>query len=52
MVEIFKDLVRSAIGCVLWVILLVSWNVIFQTFRVQWGLIGDQLTFIIPRGIP
>lgn len=47
-----KYLVVSAIGCLFWVILLVAWNISFQAYRVDWGLIGDQLTFILPRGIP
>jgi hypothetical protein len=48
----FTDLIQSAIGVTVWTVLLVTWNVLFQSYRVEWGAVGDQLTFILPRGKP
>ena len=46
------DLIQSVIGAGVWLILLIIWNITFQLNRVGWGMLGDQLTFIVPRGIP
>uniref|UniRef100_A0A665W4U6 Gamma-secretase subunit PEN-2 n=1 Tax=Echeneis naucrates TaxID=173247 RepID=A0A665W4U6_ECHNA len=43
---------RSALGLLLWVAVLTTWNIIFQHFRAQWGEVGDNLSFTIPLGIP
>ncbi|RNA00690.1 gamma-secretase subunit pen-2 [Brachionus plicatilis] len=45
-------IIRSGIGCLVWLIILVIWNVLFQTFRVDWDSVGDHLTFILPSGRP
>jgi len=44
------DLVHSLIGVCVWICLIITWNVVFQLKRVDWGSVGDDLTFIVPRG--
>lgn len=44
------DVIRSAIGTVVWVIIIVCWNIIFQLLRTKMGPAGDYLTFVLPRG--
>lgn len=50
--EIRKYVVRSALGAFAWLIIVVSWNVVFQLNRTSWGADGDKLSVIIPLGIP
>lgn len=45
-----KYLVHSGIGSIVWLCLIVAWNIVFHIHRVEWDAIGDQLTFVIPRG--
>ncbi|XP_062895023.1 gamma-secretase subunit PEN-2 [Mobula hypostoma] len=42
----------SALGLLLWVAVLTTWITIYQTFRPQWGAIGDYISFTVPLGIP
>ncbi|XP_003744526.1 gamma-secretase subunit PEN-2 [Galendromus occidentalis] len=49
--KIRSNVVKSAIGAGIWLIVLITWNVIFQIKRPQWGEFGDRLSAIIPRGI-
>ncbi|OQR76246.1 gamma-secretase subunit PEN-2-like [Tropilaelaps mercedesae] len=50
--EIRKYVTRSAIGAMLWLIVAVSWNVVFQLKRASWDDFGDKLSTIVPIGIP
>lgn len=49
--EIKKWVCLSAIGSLLWIVLLISWNVYFQKNRttLDWA---DSLTYILPIGRP
>lgn len=44
------DLIQSLVGACIWVCIIITWNVVFQAKRVEWGSLGDDLTFIVPRG--
>ena len=44
--------IRSAIGCLIWIVALVAWNIVYQHNRAAWGATADAITFIIPQGIP
>lgn len=44
--------VRSIVGAIIWSSVLITWIVIFQTNRADWGEIADRMSFIIPTGIP
>ncbi|XP_054718603.1 gamma-secretase subunit PEN-2-like [Uloborus diversus] len=44
--------IRSAIGAIIWAAGLISWIVVFQLYRADWGEVADRLSFIIPVGIP
>ncbi|XP_021001874.1 gamma-secretase subunit PEN-2 [Parasteatoda tepidariorum] len=44
--------IRSAIGAAVWAAGLITWIVIFQLNRADWGEFADSLSFIIPVGIP
>lgn len=50
--EIKKNIIRSALGALVWIIGLTVWIVIYQTNRSEWGELGDKLSFIIPLGEP
>ncbi|KAF6031416.1 PSENEN [Bugula neritina] len=39
---------QSLVGCVVWTIALIIWISLYQINRASWGLIGDQISFIIP----
>ncbi len=47
---IILDVIRSAIGTVIWIIVIIGWNITFQLLRTKMGPIGDFLTFVSPRG--
>nr|AXY96274.1 Pen2 [Locusta migratoria migratoria] len=47
-----KYVILSAIGSIIWTIILVSWIVVFQTHRAEWGATADYMSFIIPTGVP
>lgn len=44
------DVIKSAIGSLVWLIIIVAWNVTFQLTRTKMGPTGDHLTFVLPRG--
>lgn len=46
----FVDVIYSAIGTLFWTILLITWIIIFQTNRADWGASADYISFIIPLG--
>jgi len=48
--DIKKYVIRSGIGAIIWIIAILAWAIVFQTNRAAWGEIGDQISFIIPRG--
>ncbi|XP_034234913.1 gamma-secretase subunit pen-2-like [Thrips palmi] len=50
--QIRKYVIYSGIGALIWSIALITWNIIFQKYRVEWGDLGDELTFLIPSGSP
>jgi len=47
-----SDVIKSAIGLAIWIAGLVSWIVVFQRNRSEWGAFGDQISFLIPLGQP
>jgi presenilin enhancer 2 len=49
---VVTDVIRSMIGTVLWVGVIVAWVTVFQLNRASWGATGDDISFIIPKGIP
>ena len=46
------DVIRSMIGTVIWIAIITTWVVIFQSNRVAWGITADKISFLIPKGIP
>nr|AGM32977.1 gamma-secretase subunit PEN-2 [Coptotermes formosanus] len=50
--EIKKYVILSGIGTIIWTAVLITWITIFQLHRAEWGEIADQISFIIPTGIP
>lgn len=44
--------IRSAIGATISFAGLMTWVIIFQLNRASWGATADQISFIIPQGIP
>ena len=48
---LFSDVIRSMIGTLLWIGVITAWVTIYQLNRADWGEIGDNLSFIIPKGI-
>ncbi|VDO04967.1 unnamed protein product [Rodentolepis nana] len=40
----------SFIGALIWIIGLISWNIIYHQNRISWGSLGDRLSFNIPPG--
>jgi len=48
--QIKKYVIYSGIGAIIWLIVITTWVVIYQTHRVQWGEFGDDISFIIPLG--
>ncbi|KAK9753845.1 Presenilin enhancer-2 subunit of gamma secretase [Popillia japonica] len=50
--QIKRYVIYSAIGSILWSIIIAIWIIVFQVYRVSWGAIGDNLSFIIPFGTP
>ncbi|PSN34701.1 Gamma-secretase subunit PEN-2 [Blattella germanica] len=50
--EIKKYVIMSGIGAIIWTAGLTAWITIFQLYRAEWGEAGDEISFIIPTGIP
>ena len=44
------DVIRSMVGTVVWIGLVVAWVTIFQLKREEWGATADYMSFIIPKG--
>jgi len=49
--QIRTYLIRSGIGVLVWTAIIAAWVTVFQMNRADWGATGDQLSFIIPKGI-
>ncbi|XP_031562490.1 gamma-secretase subunit PEN-2-like [Actinia tenebrosa] len=47
-----SDIVKSAIGLIIWIAGLTTWIVMFQKNRAEWGYYGDKISFLIPLGRP
>ncbi|XP_045107778.1 gamma-secretase subunit pen-2-like [Portunus trituberculatus] len=50
--QIRRYVVVSGVGAVVWLVGLVTWVVVFQQHRAEWGATADYLSFFIPKGIP
>ncbi|KAJ9581848.1 hypothetical protein L9F63_003803 [Diploptera punctata] len=47
-----KYVIMSKIGAIIWTTGLTAWITIFQLNRAEWDKAGDQISFMIPTGIP
>ena len=47
-----SDVIKSAIGFLIWFAGLTAWILIYQKYRASWGEIGDKISFVIPLGEP
>jgi len=47
-----SDVIWSIIGSLMWTGIIVTWVTVFQLNRADWGAAADQISFIIPKGIP
>jgi len=47
-----SDVIWSMIGGLVWTGIVVAWVTVFQLHRAEWGAAADQMSFIIPKGIP
>ncbi|CAD7076689.1 unnamed protein product [Hermetia illucens] len=50
--QIRRYVLFSALGAAVWLVVLIAWITIFQTYRAQWGEVADRMSFIIPLGKP
>ncbi|XP_060597310.1 gamma-secretase subunit PEN-2-like [Ruditapes philippinarum] len=50
--QIKTYVIRSIIGSLIWISVIVTWVTIFQLKRAEWGATADYMSFIIPRGEP
>ena len=50
--QIKRLVIFSAIGSLIWLVALITWMSIFMAKRLEWGELGDQLSFNIPTGTP
>jgi len=50
--SVCADVILSGIGTIAWTAALITWITIFQLHRAEWGATADQISFIIPTGIP
>jgi presenilin enhancer 2 len=48
---LLPDVIRSGVGALIWTGIFIAWTCVFQINRAAWGEVGDQLSFVIPRGI-
>jgi len=47
-----SDVIWSTVGALVWTAIIVAWVTVFQMNRADWGEAADQMSFIIPKGIP
>ncbi|KAK5638406.1 hypothetical protein RI129_012701 [Pyrocoelia pectoralis] len=50
--HIKRYVIFSFIGSVIWGIIILSWIIAFQVNRAKWGEFADDISFIIPLGVP
>ncbi|KAI9579869.1 gamma-secretase subunit pen-2 [Glossina fuscipes] len=50
--QIKNYVIYSALGTLVWILILTAWIIIFQTKRADWGAVADYMSFIIPLGKP
>ncbi|KAH9514972.1 hypothetical protein Btru_021552 [Bulinus truncatus] len=50
--QIRKYVIRSIIGFLVWLAIIITWVVIYQVNRVSWGETGELISFTIPLGQP
>ncbi|XP_018334302.1 gamma-secretase subunit pen-2 [Agrilus planipennis] len=50
--DIKKFVVLSAVGTLVWIIIVIGWVLTFQLNRAKWGEFADDISFIIPLGRP
>jgi presenilin enhancer 2 len=48
--HIRKYTLFSIIGCVIWMILIVAWNIVFHYYRTSYTQYADYLSFVFPIG--
>jgi len=48
--EIRKYVIRSFLGTLVWIGIIITWTIVFQLLRTKMGPAGDYLTFVLPRG--
>jgi len=44
--------IRSIIGSLIWISIIVTWVTVFQLKRADWGATADYISFMIPKGEP
>lgn len=49
---VMADVIFSGLGAIVWAIVIVCWVVMFQLNRSNWGEFADDISFIIPLGVP
>lgn len=47
-----SDVIKSAVGFLIWFAGLTAWIIIYQKYRASWGEFGDKISFVIPLGEP
>jgi len=47
-----SDVIWSAVGVLVWTGIVVAWVTVFQLNRAEWGAAADEMSFIVPKGIP
>lgn len=40
----------SLLGCLAWLVAVVTWTSVYQTQRPHWGAGGDYISFTLPKG--
>ncbi|CAL1543444.1 unnamed protein product [Lymnaea stagnalis] len=48
--QIRTYVIRSLIGALVWMTMIIAWVAVFQVNRVSWGIAGEMLTFVLPTG--
>ncbi|XP_059613540.1 gamma-secretase subunit pen-2 [Phlebotomus argentipes] len=50
--QIKKYVLYSALGSIVWLVVIISWVTIYQYHRAEWGEFGDRISLFIPLGKP
>ncbi|KAH3702540.1 hypothetical protein DPMN_077564 [Dreissena polymorpha] len=48
--QIRTYVIRSIIGSIIWIGVIVTWVTIFQLKRADWGATADYMSMVIPKG--